>query len=83
MGENIHSIWQKFVLDGHRAELSGDTSASQVHSTIAACEEYRSAIDQDWLKIADWYAPGSKAPRGKDGKHLYAEHVESLEITPQ
>lgn len=78
MGEKIHMIWQKFVLDGYEAETVGVTGASQIHHTIAACEDYRTAVDDDWLKIADWYSPGSAAPRGIEASHLYREHIESV-----
>lgn len=81
VGEDILGVWQKFVRDGHDAEARGDTSASQVHSTVVACEDYRSAIDNDWLKIADWYAPGSKAPRGLDGKDLFAQHLKAVKTS--
>ncbi|MEU6564659.1 hypothetical protein [Nocardia nova] len=74
-GETIHAIWQKFVLDGHYAELTGDTSKSQVHNTIRACDDYIAKIDEDWLKIADWYAPGQAPPKGVSGARLYDELV--------
>jgi len=77
-GEMIHGIWQKFVRDGHEAAVAGDTSASQVHSTIAACNEYVQSIDEEWLQIADWYAPGSAKPIGVSAKELYAEHVAAV-----
>jgi hypothetical protein len=71
MGENIHIIWQQFVVDGHTAEVADDLSASQVHRTIAACRDYQEAIDRDWLKIADWYAPGAKPAIGTSGRDLF------------
>ncbi|MDO3645669.1 hypothetical protein [Nocardia mangyaensis] len=74
-GEMIHAIWQKFVLDGHEAEVDGDTSKSQIHSTIQACDDYTSKVDADWMKIADWYAPGQAPPRGVDGAGLYERLV--------
>lgn len=77
MGEHIHSLWQQFVLYGHESELNGDTSASQVHSTTAACDQYRRSVDDDWTKIADWYAPGKPAPRGTDGAALYRQLINS------
>jgi hypothetical protein len=60
-GEMIHGIWQKFVRDGHESEVAGDTVASQVHSTIAACNEYVRALDEEWVRIADWYSPAVSA----------------------
>lgn len=77
MGEHIHSLWQQFVLDGHESEINGDVSASQVHSTTAACDQYRRSVDDDWMRIADWYAPGSTPPRGVDGADLYRRIVDA------
>jgi hypothetical protein len=74
-GEMIHGIWQKFVRAGHEAEVAGDVAASQVHTTIAACNEYVKALDQEWLRIADWYAPGSSRPVGVSAQSLYREHI--------
>ncbi|MEU4413917.1 hypothetical protein [Nocardia salmonicida] len=70
-GESIHALWQKFVLAGHAAVVGGDTSNSQVHSTIQACDDYTDQVDADWMKIADWYAPGQRPPKGIDGASLY------------
>ncbi|MEN4475716.1 hypothetical protein [Mycolicibacterium cosmeticum] len=78
-GDMIHDIWQKFVRDGYEAEITGDTSASQVHSTIAASNEYVSAIDEEWLQIADWYAPGSSKPIGVRAASLYQDHLTALQ----
>lgn len=77
-GEMIHGIWQRFVRDGHDAEVAGDATASQVHSTIAACKEYVAALDEEWLLIADWYAPGSTKPSGVSATELYADHVAAI-----
>lgn len=78
MGERTAGTWQRFVNDGYEAEQAGDTAASQVHSTIEACDDYTKLIDEDWLKIADWYSPGAKAPRGIDGQQLYEAHLRGL-----
>ncbi|MBF6446610.1 hypothetical protein IU429_02910 [Nocardia elegans] len=75
MGEMIHGIWQKFVREGYEAELADGTDSSQVHSAIQACDDYTRLVDEDWLRIADWYAPGAKAPRGVSGEELYAKYV--------
>ena len=77
-GEMIHGIWQKFVRDGHDAEVAGDTTASQVHSVITACKEYVEALDEEWLLIADWYAPGSTKPSGVSATELYADHIAAI-----
>ncbi|MGU3500908.1 hypothetical protein [Mycobacterium sp. C31M] len=80
-GEMIHDIWQKFVHAGHEAEVAGDSSASQVHSTITACNDYVAAIDEEWLQIADWYAPGSTKPIGVSAAELYADHLDAVKAT--
>ena len=77
-GEMIHDIWQKFVRDGHEAEVAREAAASQVHSTIAACNEYVQALDREWLRIADWYAPGSSKPIGVSAASLYADHLAAV-----
>ena len=77
-GEMIHGIWQKFVHDGHEAWVAGDTTASQVHNTMTACNEYVKAIDDEWLRIADWYAPGSSRPSGTSAAVLYAGHIAAV-----
>ena len=78
-GEMIHDIWQKFVRDGHEAETTGDTIASQVHKTIAACSQYVAALDQEWGQIADWYATGSTRSGGVSAASLYADHISAVE----
>lgn len=78
-GEMIHNIWQKFVRDGHEAEVAGNTDASQVHSTIAACDEYVKALDEEWVLIADWYAPGTVRPTGVNAASLYADHLAAVQ----
>lgn len=77
-GEMIHGIWQKFVRDGHEVGVADHTGASQVHSTIAACHEYVEALDEEWLRIADWYAPGSARPLGVSAASLYADHLAAV-----
>lgn len=53
----------------------------QVHETIVACHEYCDAIDAEWLRIADWYRPGTTPARGITAADLYASRVaEAIEI---
>lgn len=78
-GEMIHEIWQKFVLDAHEAEVAGDTTASQVHRTIAACDDYTGWVEDEWRRIGDWYAPGASVPRGIAATSLYQEHLAKIE----
>ncbi|MEH3138775.1 MAG: hypothetical protein PGN37_01085 [Mycobacterium kyogaense] len=74
-GEMIHKIWQQFVRNGHAQLIGGETGASQVYSTITACNEYVKALDEEWLLIADWYAPGTVRPPGISGASLYTDRV--------
>lgn len=72
-GERIHATWQKFVLEGFERAVTGEVTHNPAVRTIKACECYCDSVDQDWLKIADWYAPGSLAPRGLGGDELMIE----------
>jgi len=63
--------WQEYVASCHCADLEQGEEGCQVHATIRACHDYCQLIDQDWLKIADWYRPGSTPRRGVTGAMLY------------
>ena len=72
IGERIHDEWQAFVIEGLGKDSDEQKTGSQVHLTIQACKEYCDQIDADWLKIADWYRPGSEPARGATtGRTLY------------
>lgn len=46
-----------------------------VGQTIRAAQDYTRLIDEDWLRIADWYRPGSRPQRGVSPKELWEERV--------
>lgn len=72
-GQRINANWQRIIRDGVDLKES-DKSSSQVWLTIAACREYCDLIDNDWLRIADWYRPGSSPARSvASGSRLYRE----------
>lgn len=78
-GLRIHDQWQEQTLKGVGLETDEQKAGSQVWLTIAACHDYTSHIDQDWVKIADWYRPGATPRRGVSGNALY----EGLKVTRQ
>jgi hypothetical protein len=87
-GESVLNDWQEYVAScqcevDQTGELlptepatNDDTEpACQVHATIAACKNYCELIDADWVKIADWYRPGSQPAGGVRQGELYEERV--------
>lgn len=70
-GTRIHDQWQAMVEDGVGITNESGKKTSQVWLTIEACQQYCDFIDADWMKIADWYRPGSTPRRGESGKTLY------------
>lgn len=79
IGTMIHRKWQQLGRDCECVDLEdGDGPECQVHSTIAACHEYMSLIDEDWRRIADWYRPESKPRQGVEGYELYDSHVSAV-----
>jgi hypothetical protein len=73
-GDQIHRTWQRFVRDGASAAL-GHGRPQQVQLTIEACEEYTSWVDEDWMRICDWYAVDAQARPGVNASALYADIV--------
>lgn len=78
-GLRIHNRWQDFVLQGVDLTSDEQKASSQVWLTIAACQDYTRLIDEDWLRIADWYRPGSQPRRDVSGKTLYEQLLTSSE----
>lgn len=72
-GERIHAKWQKFLNDGCHQTNANAIARKQVLETISATEDYCTWVDNEWTKIADWYAPGVQAPRGVDSRRLYEQ----------
>ncbi|SMQ71889.1 hypothetical protein [Agreia sp. VKM Ac-1783] len=69
-GVEIHDKWQYLVKKGVGL-ADADKAVSQVWMTIAACSRYCEIIENDWLKIADWYRPNARPDRGLSGKELF------------
>ncbi|MFV0632733.1 hypothetical protein [Demequina sp.] len=70
-GLRIHDQWQDMVKAGVGMSSTDEKARSQVWLTIAACQDYMRIVDEDWVKIADWYRPGTQPRRGVSGKELY------------
>lgn len=79
MGSLIHRKWQEFGRTCQCQDLEhGDGPECQVHATISACQDYMTLIDEDWVRIADWYRPGTRPSRGVVAEELYKTHVEAI-----
>lgn len=77
-GTMIHRKWQAYGRTCTCQDLEhGDGPQCQVHMTIAACDDYMRLIDEDWMRIADWYRPGSTPRRGVEARELYDAHVKA------
>lgn len=73
-GQRIHDTWQALVRDGV-GRTGDDRKASHVWLTMEACDDYCRLIDEDWVRIADWYRPGSRPFRGTTAGSLYSDYV--------
>lgn len=79
-GIKIHNQWQEMIREGVGLSTEAEKNSSQAWLTIKACNDYCDLIEADWLKIADWYRPGSKPSRGITGKALYEEYLTKQQI---
>ena len=50
-------------------------AAHPTGQTIRAATDYMDLIDQDWLRIADWYRPGTTPQHRLDHRELWQERV--------
>jgi hypothetical protein len=89
IGQTTHREWQEWVatcecvwtLDALSDEENFPTwhhhegihEHCQIHGVIEACGDYLDLIDQDWLKIADWYHIDEPIRRGVQAEQLYAQ----------
>ena len=55
-------------------------AAHPTGQTIRAATDYMDLIDQDWLRIADWYRPGTTPQHRLDHRELWQEGEGSLMI---
>lgn len=56
----------------HRNQL-GISETCQVHQVVEACGLYCGLINQDWLRIADWYHLGDEVKSGVSAERLYTD----------
>lgn len=75
-GLEINRRWQAMIRQGVGVETGEEKSQSQVWLTIAACRDYCRMIDEDWLRIADWYRPSANPKGSISGTHLYRRATE-------
>jgi hypothetical protein len=87
IGQTTHRMWQDWVATcecvWEPEELSDEecfptrhrhaeiSPTCQVHGTIEACGNYLDLVDQNWLKVADWYHFAEAPPRSVDSGRLY------------
>lgn len=74
-GEAIAAEWLNWTQQCHCDSHDQPSTGCQVHATIAACQDYCQLIDQEWGKIADWYAPGAQRPDGIAPGELYEDRM--------
>jgi hypothetical protein len=75
-GARINDLWQHMIFEGVGLTTQDEKARSQVWQTIQACRDYCDMVDADWLKIADWYRPGSSPGRDRvTGAKLYRRHL--------
>lgn len=59
----IEAKWQQMIRDAVDCLTDEEKEGSQAWLTIAACNDYCTLIDEDWLRIADWYRPATTPAR--------------------
>lgn len=78
-GARILEKWQEMGRNCQCTDVTdGDDPSCHVHNTIRACHDYTDLIEADWLRIADWYRPGSRPQRGVEAVALYDAHVSAV-----
>jgi hypothetical protein len=75
-GNDIDKNWQQMILEAALCTTEEQKAGSQAWLTIQACKDYCDLIDQDWVRIADWYRPGHAPKRGSIAKQLYDGLIE-------
>lgn len=80
-GQDLYREWQEYVASCECPAAEQGQSGCQVHQTITACKEYCALIDEEWLKVADWYHPGARPVRGVEGRELYEQHIKKVQPT--
>lgn len=70
-GMEINRRWQEMIRQGVGLTTEEEKAKSQVWLTIAACRDYCRLIDEDWLRIADWYREAPQMTEPLSGASLY------------
>jgi hypothetical protein len=88
LGQDLHRQWQEWVAtcectwkasdvpdDAYFPESANTQTISpecQVHQVVANCTLYCELIDEDWMKVADWYQLDAESKKGVRAERLYA-----------
>jgi hypothetical protein len=56
-----------------RANTTQISAECQIHQVIENCARYCELIDEDWLKVADWYQLDDELKMGVTAEKLYAD----------
>ena len=78
-GVKLHNQWQAFVRQGVGLDDAAERERSQVRLAVAACRDYCRLVDEDWLRIADWYRPEARPQRRVKPTDLYDQVLRSVE----
>lgn len=70
-GLRIHDDWQTLIQSGAGLTEETDKQHNQAWLLIQACHDYTLLIDEDWMKIADWYRSPRVAADPVAGTQLY------------
>jgi hypothetical protein len=89
LGQNLHRQWQEWVatcdcawlpdevpdseLFATSSNVPGISSECQVHQVVGSCALYCRLVDEDWLKIADWYQLDAPAHKSVTAERLYTD----------
>lgn len=70
-GTKIITKWRHLFELATTCTTKEQRAADQIWLTLEACHTYMELIDQDWLRIADWYRPGTTRPKTHEATELY------------
>lgn len=82
-GNEIDANWQQMILDAVPCVTDEQKAGSQAWLTIQACRDYCRLVDEDWLRIADWYRPGYIPNSRFIGRDLYKDLVDRRGQSPE
>ncbi|MCX2746257.1 hypothetical protein OOZ51_00320 [Arthrobacter sp. MI7-26] len=78
-GPGILERWVAWVRRCECADTVEGSEGCEVHETMRTARAYCETIDGDWVKIADWYRPGSTPGKGTNGRLLYKDRLRQVE----